>query len=105
MGANNGPMALPIQIVSGHLVAVVAQSASQRTEPSYLAQTLRAEWKRVPSGSSEDFLQVSCQPEDHGFVTIYQRYFLRHRKWRVMVRRRTGFWESEGDFPNRKLFP
>ncbi len=105
MGADNGPLTLPIQIVGDHLAAAAAQSTKQRSEPIHLAQTLRAEWKRVPNGKVENLLQVSCQPGNRGYVTYYRRYFLQSHHWKVKMRKRPGLWESEGNFPSQKLFP
>ena len=105
MGAYNGPFTFPIQVVGNRLAAAAARSTNGRNEPIHLAQTLRADWKRVVHGDAEDLLQVYCQPGDHGFVTHYERYFLQSRQWKAKVRSRRGLWESQGDFPARKLFP
>ena len=104
-GSYNGPLTLPVQIVEDHLVATVAQSSNRRTEPIHLAQTLKAAWQRVSGGRVEDLLQVSCQPGSGGFMIFYWRYFLRHGEWKVRLRVQKGFWESEGNFPERSLFP
>ena len=104
-GSYNGPLTLPVQVVGGHLVAAVAQATDQRTEPIQLAQTGKAAWQRVPNGHAEDLLFINCEPRDQGFVTLYRRYYLWHHKWMVKVRVQAGFWESDGDFPGRSLFP
>ena len=104
-GSYNGPLTLPIQIVRDHLVAAVARSSDQRTEPIRLTLTGKSAWKRVSDGKAETLLLVSCRPQGQGFVMHYQRYFLARQEWRVKVRTREGLWESDGDFPGRNLFP
>ena len=104
-GSYNGPLTLPIQIVRDHLVPAVARSGTQRTEPIRLPQTGKSAWKRFFIRHGEELLLVSCQPEGQGFETLYRRYFLFRQQWRVKVRTRDGFWESDGEFPSRKMFP
>ena len=104
-GSYNGPLTLPIEVVGDHLVAAVARSTDQQTEPIRLAQTGKASWRRVPNGHAEDLLFINCEPRDQGFVTLYRRYYLWHQKWRVKIRTRAGLWESDGDFPGRRFFP
>ncbi len=105
-GSYNGPLTLPVQIIGDHLVATVARVAGQRTEPIRLTASGKAAWQRIPNGKAETLLSVGCKPSiGQGFVTVYRRYFPSGQGWKVRERTRPGLWESDGDFPARKLFP
>ena len=104
-GSYNGPLTIPIQVVADHLVAVVARDADGRDEAIHLALTGKSAWRKVSSRNVEHLLQVSCQPRNQGFVTLYRRYFPTGRRWKVKARVSKGLWEADGEFPGENLFP
>ena len=104
-GSYNGPLTIPIQVVHNHLFEAVARFSHRRVEPIRLTLTGKSAWKRVSSRNADEMLLVSCQPRGKGFVTFYRRYFPLRQEWKVKVLARKGLWESDGEFPSRKLFP
>ena len=57
---------------------------------------------------------VACRPDlehatapggDARFVVTYTRFELAGGRWHRRDRRVAGFWENDGDFPARSLFP
>jgi hypothetical protein len=104
-GSFNGPLTFPIQVKNHHLQRVEATASDGNNEPIRLALTGKAAWKKIPVGSVDDFLSVSCQPQGGSFVIFYRRYHPTRHGWEVRMRSEPGFWESDGEFPNVQLFP
>jgi hypothetical protein len=104
-GSYNGPLTIPIQVVHNHLMPAVARTPDGRLEPIRLALTGKAAWKKAPVRKVDDLLSVSSQPKDQGFITFYRRYHPTRRGWQVKVRSEAGMWESDGEFPETRLFP
>jgi hypothetical protein len=104
-GSFNGPLTFPVQVKSQHLQRVDATSSDGHSEPIRLALTGKAAWKKIPMGSVDDFLSVSCQPQGGSFVIFYRRYHPTHRGWQMRMRSEPGFWESDSGFPDIQLFP
>jgi len=105
-GSYNGPLTFPVEVKSQHLQRVEATTADGQREPIRLALTGKAAWKKVRAGAGDDLLSVSCQPQGGGdFVIFYRRYHLTRKGWEVRVRSAPGFWESDGEFPETRMFP
>lgn len=104
-GSYNGPLTIPIQVVHNHLMPAVARTPDGRLEPIRLALTGKAAWKKAPVRKVDDLLSVSSQPKDQGFITFYRRYHPTRRGWQVKIRSEAGMWESDGEFPETRLFP
>ncbi|MRR07341.1 MAG: hypothetical protein EG828_10435 [Deltaproteobacteria bacterium] len=104
-GSYNGPLTFPVQVVNNHLRRVVAISSDGRMEPIHLALTGKAAWKKMSIKGIDNFLSVSCQPQDKDFVIFYRRYSPTRGGWRVHTRSVPGFWESDGEFPEIEQFP
>lgn len=103
-GSYNGPLTIPVQIVHDHLVAAVARLTDKRIDPIRLTLTGKSAWRRVLNRNAEDLFLVNCQPKGKGFVTFYRHYFISHKEWKVTMSSQNGLWESDGEFPSRKLF-
>ena len=104
-GTYNGPLTLLVQVVHKHLAPAAAQTPDGHTEPIHLAATGKAAWKKKPVRNVDDFLSVSCQPSNSGFVTSYSRYHPERSGWVVKTRSEAGIWESDGAFPEDRMFP
>jgi hypothetical protein len=104
-GSYNGPLTIPIEVVHNHLIAAAARTPDGRLEPIHLALTGKAAWKKDPVGKVDDLLSVSSQPENRGFTTFYRRYHPTPRGWQMKIRSEAGMWESNGEFPEARLFP
>lgn len=105
-GSYNGPLTFPVQIVNNHLKHAVALASDGRLEPINLALTGKAAWKKITIKGVDNFLSVSCQPQDKNFVTYYRRYYPTRDGWRVRMRSVPGLWESyDGNFPDINRFP
>jgi hypothetical protein len=104
-GSYNGPLTIPIQVVDNHLTPAVARTPDGRLDPIRLALTGKAAWKKAPLLKVDDLLSVSCQPKDQGFVTLYRRYHPTRQGWQEKMRSEAGMWESDGGFPETRLFP
>jgi hypothetical protein len=104
-GSYNGPLTFPVQVVNNHLQRVVALADDGRIEPIHLPITGKAAWKKISIKGVDNFISVSCQPQDKRFVIIYRRYNPTREGWRVHTRSAPGFWESDGEFPEIKQFP
>lgn len=104
-GSYNGPLTIPVEVGHGHLAPAVARTREGKSEPIHLALTGKAAWKKAPLKNVDDLLSVSCQPQDHDFLTFYRRYHPTPKGWIVNMRSEAGIWESDGDFPGVSLFP
>ena len=85
--------------------------ASDSTVDVFLPTTLKTGWKIIPAdgGAGPEILLVACRPAfgENGsdFKITYTRFFMERGGWRRVQRTVPGFWENEGDFPVRSLFP
>ena len=104
-GSYNGPLTFPVQVVNNHLQRVVALASNGRLEPIHLALTGKAAWKKISVKEVDNFLSVSCQPQDKKFVTFYRRYHPTRNGWKVRKRSVPGLWESDSEFPEISRFP
>lgn len=104
-GSYNGPLTFPVQVKNRHLQRVKATTSDGHHEYIHLALTGKAAWKKVPVGNVDNFLSVSCQPKESGFVIFYRRYHPTRHGWQVRIRSERGFWESDSEFPDIKFFP
>lgn len=104
-GSYNGPLTFPVQVVKKHLKIVEALAPNGRLEPIYLAQTGKADWRKISQNGVDDLVSVSCQPKDNNFVTFYRRYHPTRNGWQVRTRSVPGYWESFGEFPDISQFP
>jgi len=91
--------------VNNHLQIVVARASDGRHKPIYLAQTGKADWRRISIRGVDNLVSVSCQPKGKNFVTFYRRYYPTRDGWRVRTRSVPGLWESDSEFPKIKRFP
>jgi hypothetical protein len=103
-GSYNGPLTFPVQVVNNHLQRVVALASNGRLEPIYLAQTGKADWRKISIKGFDDLVSVSCQPKENNFVTYYRRYHPTRSGWKVRTRSVPSLWESDGNFPNIHRF-
>ncbi|MBT1072035.1 hypothetical protein [Pelotalea chapellei] len=104
-GSYNGPLTFPVQVVNNHLQRVVALASNGRLEPIYLAQTGKADWRKIFIKGVDNLVSVSCQPKDKNFVTFYRRYHPTRNGWKVRMRSVPCLWESDGEFPEINRFP
>lgn len=104
-GSYNGPLTFPVQVVNNHLQRVGALADDGHMEPIHLSITGKATWKKISTKGADNFLSVSCQPQDNNFVTFFRRYYPTRNGWRIRTRSAPGLWESDGEFPEIKRFP
>jgi hypothetical protein len=104
-GTYSGPLTIPVQIERNHLEPAQAGTLDGHLEPIHLVVTGKAAWKKVRVGAVDDFLSVNCVRRDDGFVIFYRRFHPAGNGWQMHARSEPGFWESDGDFPEAKLFP
>jgi hypothetical protein len=104
-GSYNGPLSFLVQVKNRQLLRVKATTADGHQQSINLPLTGKAAWKKVPAGKVDDFLSVSCQPRDGIFLIYFRRYHQTSCGWQVRTRSESGFWESDDEFPDMKLFP
>lgn len=104
-GSYNGPLTLLIEVGQHRLQQATASNTNQQSEPVQLALTGKAAWQQVTRHNVDQFLSVSCQPQKNGFMVSYRRYSPSRHGWQVRTRTQPGFWESDSDFPDDRLFP
>jgi hypothetical protein len=92
----------------------VFDDATGRFSELDLPTTLKTAWRIDAAGERPEILLVACLPDlDHPaandgnapFVITYSRFYLVRGQWHKVDRRVPGFWENEGEFPARSLFP
>lgn len=106
MGSYSGPATQVLMPAQRKLQPMQYQAADGTLKPLFLAQTGKAAWQA--GDSLPEILQVSssmADDEGEDFVTTYQTYRLKGDVWQVSSREEKGYWESEGDFPQRSAFP
>jgi hypothetical protein len=104
-GSYNGPLTFLVEVKNRRLQRVEATASDGHHEYIHLALTGKAAWKKVPVGNVDDFLSVSCQPKGGSFVIFYRRYHPTRHGWKVRICSIPGFWESDSEFPDIRLFP
>jgi hypothetical protein len=110
MGSYNGPVTLPLQVQEARLRPLEAVDEQGTTAPVRLMRSLKTDWRLEPArvGPIPDILSVSTRPDfdNQGeFVVTYARLSFDGHRWIRHTRRTPGLWESDGDFPDRELFP
>lgn len=110
-GSYNGLRTTLLRVSDSSLDDVRALDPASRQEaPIRLWKTLKASWRIARSGDGQpEILSVSCHPKPDGgrdvqFVIDYTRYRLDGSRWVASRRQADGFWESDGDFPDRSEF-
>jgi hypothetical protein len=92
----------------------VFDDATGRFSELDLPTTLKTAWRIDAAGERAEILLVACRPDlDHPaandgsapFVVTYSRFYMVRGQWHKVDRRVAGFWENEGEFPARSLFP
>ncbi|MGZ3458564.1 MAG: hypothetical protein ACXU86_08670 [Archangium sp.] len=78
--------------------------------PVRLMRSLKSDWRLEParSGQGQDILYVFTRPdfEQPGrFQVTYERLTFDGLRWVRHDRQEPGFWESDGEFPERESFP
>lgn len=114
VGSYSGPVTRFVDVDRGRLTWTVALSTDAPARELDLPTTLKTAWTVVRDGAQPEILMVSCRPdfdhptpvqEDARFVITYTRFFRTDGAWHRVDRRVPGFWENEGPFPARTLFP
>jgi hypothetical protein len=111
-GSYNGLRTTLLQVSDSSLDDVRALNlTSQQEQPIRLWKTLKASWQIARTGDGHaEILSVSCHPnpddkdKDVHFVIDYTRYRLDGSRWVASRRQVDGFWESDGEFPDRSEF-
>jgi hypothetical protein len=106
-GSYNGPITSFIEISrDGHILWL----------PISGMRSLKTDWRiiSVKGSTTKEVLHVACRPDfrgggettdDQPFLVTYTTSYFSDGVWKEKERAVSGFWESEGAFPNRKLFP
>ncbi len=104
-GSYNGPLTFPVEVKNHHLQIAEATASDGHHESIYLAITGKATWKKFATRTTDDLLSVNSQSQGNSFVTFYRRYHPTRNGWVVRVNSESNLWESDGQFPEIKLFP
>ncbi|MFM0209926.1 hypothetical protein PQQ96_21205 [Paraburkholderia sediminicola] len=108
MGSYSGPATEILMPAQQSLDAMQYATDDGKSGALVLARTGKANWKISPSrkGGADEIQQVASAPgTGDDFVTRYATYRFIGGKWQLTQRQEPGLWESDGDFPNRNLFP
>jgi hypothetical protein len=115
-GSYSGPFVRLLNEGSRRLDWVRARDVeSGQVEEVHLPTTLKTAWRvaKGTDGRGSDILVVACFPGPvsgggdvtNNFRITYTRYSFEDGEWRRYQRSIPGFWENEGEFPERSLFP
>lgn len=104
-GTYSGPLTRPFAVHGTRLQHVQARTVNGSQEPLVLALTGKAAWKKVRVGKKDHLISVRSQFEDGQFTTSFRRYVPGPQGWSMRERSQPGLWESDGEFPLRRLFP
>ena len=115
MGSYSGPYVRVLDARARRLEwAQAVDAATGEVEEIHLPTTLKTAWKAMRrEAGGIDLLVAACRPRLDGdqaetspeFQISYTRYSLEAGGWRRYRRTVSGFWENEGQFPARSLFP
>jgi hypothetical protein len=111
-GSYNGPVASLLTVTGGKLSFIEFKDAKSGTrEPFRMMDSLKNASKIL---DSKNILKVSCHPDFDNpkntadnleFSIDYAHYSWENGIWVCRSKTVSGFWENEGDFPDRNLFP
>jgi len=115
-GSYAGPATMLVEIRKGKLLHIqAAEHAGGERDRLWLGESGKSAWRIVPasSGKGKEIQQMQCHPnfanpnweDTNEFVVIYSTYRFTHGKWHRASREKIGFWENEGEWPNRSEFP
>jgi hypothetical protein len=112
-GSYSGPVVRFIGAKGGRLAWTQTADGNGTTADLALVTTLKTGWRLDPNASRAEILLVACRPDlsepasttNAPFVVTYSRVYESDGGWRRVDRRVAGFWENDGDFPARSLFP
>jgi hypothetical protein len=112
MGSYNGPITFLLAISGIRLkILEFVNSESKKQQQFRMMDSLKNAWKIL---DSKTILEVSCHPDFDNpknsrdnleFAVDYYRFSFQEGNWVEYLKTVSGFWENEGDFPNRKFFP
>lgn len=112
LGSYSGPLLEVLDLHDHHLVPLRARDVTTDSLVTvFLPTTLKTAWQVVPvdGRAGPDILLVACRPtfetQSGGFQVTYTRFSREGTQWRRYARTAPGFWEDDGDFPARSLFP
>jgi len=110
-GSYSGPTTSFFEVVNGQVKFYKVKVGDAPETKISLMSSIKNDWEPVarPGGGS-DLLEVSCRPnmdDTHPdrFSITYKRYHFDGSKWALFSKEADGFWENEGEFPGRQLFP
>lgn len=112
MGSYCGPETMLIEIKHGKFVHTQpVEGKNGKRDRLWLGQSLKNAWKLVPSinGQGQEIEQIQSyqnfKSSQSDFVIAYSSYRYEHGNWHRYTRKKTGFWENEGEWPERSEFP
>jgi len=116
MGSYAGPATMLAEVRDGKLQFVhLADKKEGQSDRIWLGRSLKNGWQIVGAsdGVGKEIEQINCHPNfanpkwaDTGeFVVTYSTYRFVGDQWHRVSREEIGFWENEGDWPNRSQFP
>lgn len=112
-GSYAGPVVRFVNATAGRLAWTRAIDTNGTSADLALVTTLKTGWRLNAGSSRPEILLVACRPDFSRpaaggnvlFVVTYSRLYESGGEWHRLDRRVAGFWENEGDFPARSLFP
>jgi hypothetical protein len=104
-GSFSGPLTRAFQACSAQPLAMRCQDEGGASREVRLVESGKSMWQRHRGMNSEEWLQVSSAPGDAGFVTTFERYFIRAGQCQFKRKQAPGMWESDAPFPRRSAFP
>jgi hypothetical protein len=118
-GSYNGPIEILVEVNNGKLKWVKGVKDSGEEKEITLMRSLKTAWRLIPrnDGRGQDIVKIACRPNlgkpfgeessKEDFIVIYTRfnYDYGQKIWLQFERKEFGYWEDEGQFPNRNRFP
>lgn len=109
-GSYNGPITFPLTVRDARIHMIDAVDEQGKSAPVRLMRSLKSDWRLEPAqrGGGQEILYVSTSPDFNkpgDFLVTYERLSLKEGRWLRHTRQEPGFWESDGEFPERQSFP
>lgn len=118
-GSYNGPIEFMVEVDNGKLKWMRGVKDSGEEKEITLMRSLKTAWRFIPrnDGRGQDIVKIACRPNfekplseeptNEDFITIYTRFSYDYGRkiWLQFERKEFGYWEDEGQFPNRDRFP
>jgi hypothetical protein len=113
-GSHSGPVTKIVEIRKGKLETVQVRDAETgKVAPLKFGWAVRDGWQIVPNGKGGKEIETLSSDPDPATMRLdsnptmrvrYARYFFAGGQWHMRYHYVEGYWEGEGDWPNRAAF-